>query len=111
MKSLLIDEYPLLISPTIAVEIGLNESIVLQQVHFWVNKRINFEDGRYWVYNTYEGWREQFPFWSVSTIKRIFTKLEEDGYLISGNHNRLKIDRTKWYSIDYSKLSDMTKVN
>ena len=108
ISSLLIDEYPLLVLPSLAEEIGLNEAIVLQQIHFWLSKEKNFIDGRYWVFNSYEDWSKQFPFWSVSTIRRIFGKLEESGLVISGNYNKIGADRTKWYSIDYEKVSEIS---
>ena len=38
---------------------------------------------------------------------RAFHALEKEGYLISGNYNRLKLDKTKWYSIDYDKLAEL----
>ena len=107
MRNLLIDEYPLLIPPTLAKEIGLNEAIVLQQVHFWLTKEKQYKDGKFWVYNTYEGWREQFPFWSVSTIRRAFNKLEEKGLIETANYNSMKIDQTKWYTINYEKLNEI----
>ena len=47
------------------------------------------------------------PFWSESTIKRTIKSLEEQGYLLSANYNRLKMDKTKWYSIDYEKLAEL----
>ncbi|PIC94681.1 hypothetical protein CSV69_15510 [Sporosarcina sp. P26b] len=48
---------------------------------------------------------EEFPFWSLNTIKRITYDLEQKGYLIStSKHNKMKIDNTKWYRIDYEKL-------
>ena len=36
MSKLLINERPIMILPTLAVKIGLNESIMLQQVHYWL---------------------------------------------------------------------------
>jgi len=108
MNNLLLDEYPLLIMPKLATKIGLNESIVLQQIHYWneINKKANnnFKDGYYWTYNSYDKWQEQFPFWSLSTIKRTIKKLEDLKLVVTGNYNKLKIDRTKWYRIDYNVL-------
>ncbi|PIC69052.1 DNA replication protein DnaD, partial [Sporosarcina sp. P16b] len=52
--------------------------------------------------NTYDDWMEEFPFWSLNTIKRITYDLEQKGCLIStSKHNKMKIDNTKWYRIDY----------
>ena len=108
MSKLLINEPPLQVLPSLAERIGLNEAIVLQQVHYWLenNKKSNRNKriGRYWAYNTYEGWREQFPFWSVETVKRILKSLERQGIVIIGNFNKSPFDRTKWYSIDYEVL-------
>ncbi len=108
MSKLLLNEQPLLIMPELATKIGLNESLILQQVHYWneINRlaKNNLRDGDYWTFNSYNNWRKQFPFWSVSTIKRTISKLEKSGLLIVGNYNKLKIDRTKWYRIDYKAL-------
>src|SRR5699024_2131817 len=96
-SSLLIEDYPLLVSPTLAKEIGLSDAIVLQQVHFWISKRRHFEEGRYWVYNTYEGWHEQFTFWSVLTFKRKLVWFEVSVLLIKEYYNYIKFNRTHWY--------------
>lgn len=106
--SLLLNENPLIIMPTLAVHIGLNEAIILQQVHYWLLKSDKLEDGRKWTYNSYESWREQFPFWSVATIKRTISSLEKQELLISGNHNKAAFDKTKWYTLNYSKIQSMT---
>ena len=55
-------------------------------------------DGKYWIYNTIEAWHKQFPFWSISTIKRIISNLEKEKLIITGNFNKISIDRTKWYT-------------
>lgn len=111
MSKLLLDENPLMIMPQLAVKIGLNESIVLQQVHYWleINKKANknLRDGFYWTYNSYKEWQEQFPFFSLKTIQRTIEKLEKLDLLIVSNYNKLKIDRTKWYRIDYEMLSNL----
>jgi len=109
MGKLLFDSQPLVIDRTLAKVIGLNESIVLQQIHYWLEinakKKINFHKGRYWTYNSAVEWQENdFIFWSVRTIERTIKNLEEVNLLISDNFNTDRRDRTKWYSIDYNKL-------
>lgn len=96
----------------LAKAIGLNEAIVLNQLHYWIEKNRrkgkNHYDNAYWVYNTYDEWQKQdFEYWSVDTVKRTFTKLEKLGLVISGNYNKMPMDRTKWYTIDYEKLEEM----
>lgn len=109
MNNLLIDDYPLVVLPNLAKEIGLNEAILLQQIHFWMSKRKNVIDGVSWVYNTYDGWVNQFPFWSKSTIRRTINSLEKKNLLITGNFNKLKIDNTKWYTINYEELKRVSR--
>ena len=108
MSKLLLNEQPLLIMPRLATKIGLNESIVIQQIHYWnvINEKAknNYKAGHYWTFNSYEEWSNQFPFWSISTIQRTVAKLEKLKLIVVGNFNRLKIDRTKWYRIDYFAL-------
>lgn len=106
----LLDEYPLIILPSLAVKVGLNESIILQQLHYWVHKSKHIEEGKRWIYNSYPDWQKQFPFWSEKTIKRTITKLENEGYILSGNFNKLSFDRTKWYTIDYEKLDSVPTI-
>ncbi|MFZ7942778.1 hypothetical protein [Neobacillus sp. 19] len=104
MSKLLINESPVMIIPSLAVRLGLNEAVVLQQIHYWVTSSSHVIEGRKWIYNTYKDWQKQLPFWSESTIKRTIRSLEAQGYLLSGNFNQLKIDKTKWYTIDYERL-------
>jgi hypothetical protein len=103
-SNLLIDEPPLQVLPALAVAIGLNEAIVLQQLHYWVRRSSNFLDGLIWVYNSYEEWQEQFPFWSLRTIRRTFTSLEEQGVIMARQPNRRNWDQRKWYAILYEEL-------
>ena len=113
MSKLLFDEQPLIVSRELAKLIGLNEAIVLQQIHYWleINRKANknLRDGRYWTYNSMKNWHEKdFSFWSHNTVQRIFTSLVNKGYLIFGNYNKLKFDQTKWYSIDYEALETLS---
>ena len=106
-KCLIQDDYSRVFSPSLAAAIGLNEAIVLQQVHYWLSTSQHRIDGKVWVYNSYEAWNEQFPFWSFSMVKRVIRSLEKGGYLLSGNFNKSQMDQTKWYSIDYDKLEQL----
>ena len=109
-EPILIYDSPLLVLPKLAEAVGLNESIVLQQVHYWLNQSNNVINGQKWVYNTMEEWGKQFSFWSLRTTKRTFANLEAMDILTTGIFNKDRRDRTKWYTIDYDvvrqKLSE-----
>jgi hypothetical protein len=87
MSRLLIDEAPLQVLPSLAKAIGLNEAIVLQQVHYvagrskdagWVRVPSNWRDPstRARRASSYAWWHaEHFDFWSFSTVERAFAEL------------------------------------
>ncbi len=105
MSKLLVNEYPLIVLPTLAAKIGLKEAIMLQQIHFWITlpKAIEKED-RKWHYDTYENWQVQFPFWCIRTIKSISSSLRGQNLVITKAFNAYKHDHTLWYTIDYDEL-------
>lgn len=126
---LLLDEYPLIILPELAVKIGLNEAVVLQQIHYWLrmfeksqDKR-HFRNNRWWVYNSVAEWCKQFPFWSYNTVKRALGALREPYepkenskskrveraalLVTTSKYNRAGFDGTLWYTIDYDALDNM----
>lgn len=103
---LLIDEHPLQVIPSLAAAIGLNESIFVQQLHYWLRSMSGKEiDGQRWIHNTVDEWHQQFPFWSRNTVQRVIRCTEEAGYVMAtADHNRRGGDRTKWYTINYRAL-------
>lgn len=108
MSNLLLDDRPLVIQPKLAELLGdLDEAVILQQIHYWLEKRLNINDGYSWVYNSMVEWNKQFPWLSLKTLKRKFKSLEDKGLLITGNYNKAKFDRTKWYRIDYDAFSNL----
>jgi hypothetical protein len=94
-------------SKRLAVKIGLNEALFLQQLHYWLQRSDNIKDGFAWVYNTCAQWQEQLPFFSDSTIKRTIKSLKEKGLIIVSSYNKAAFDHTKWYRIDYDQLNDI----
>lgn len=111
MSKLLINENPLIVLPSLAVAVGLNQALFLQQVHYWLQTSRTTHDGKKWTYNTLEEWHKQFPFFSKSTINRTISDLVESGLLIVSKLSENKHDRTNYYTIDYVKLEQSTYQN
>ncbi|WP_147441040.1 MULTISPECIES: conserved phage C-terminal domain-containing protein [unclassified Lactobacillus] len=108
----LYSKHPIVIDTDLAVALGSNgdrEAIVLQQLNYWLHSKWAKEiNGRMWIYNTFENWqKDNFPWLSLPTVKRIFTKLEKKGLIITGNFNKAGFDKTKWYSIDEDRLNEL----
>lgn len=102
----LADERIMMFHPYVAKALGLNEAIFLQQLHYWLNRKPHIVEEKGWVYNPYKSWQEQLCFMSESTIKRTVKNLVDKGIVITANFNKMKFDRTLWYSIDYDKLDE-----
>ncbi len=107
MSKLLFDESPLVVQPTLAKAIGLNETIVLQQINYWMNQKGvgRTIKGVRWIYNTVSEWKDNFPFWSEETIKRTIYNLQDAQLIQTGNYNQSAMDRTKWYTINFETVT------
>lgn len=105
MSNLLISEAPLIVLPSLAKAIGLNEALVLQQVHFWIGQSVNEYDGLKWMYRTDEKWIEEFSFWSESTLRRAVTSLKKSGLIrvekLARHFGGNSFDQKKYYTVIY----------
>jgi hypothetical protein len=81
---------------------GPIESIILSNICWWVEtNRKNgkhFYDGRYWTYGSTAGFEKIFSYLGSEQIKYILRTLRQKGALLTGNYNRMRYDRTLWYS-------------
>lgn len=82
---------------------GLREAIVLQGIIWWVlnnkHKNKNRRNGKHWTYNSARAMSISFPFFSEQQITRALVSLEKQNALQVGNFNRMRNDRTKWYTL------------
>ncbi len=97
------------INPHLATIIGEPESILLNQLEYWISKcgrNIDNLDGK-WIYNSYKKWSEQFTYWSSSKLRRTIKSLEILGLIKSTKLNAKKWNQTKWYSINYNEYNKL----
>jgi hypothetical protein len=91
--------------PSLAKAIGLNQALVLQQLQFWLHASGHEKEGRRWVFNTYDQWQKEFPWWTTRTIQSLILRLEQRGFVLStAKFNAHPMDKTKWYSINHEAL-------
>ena len=116
---LLINESPMQFLPSLACAVGVNEALFAQQLHYWLQdtRRPHWIDGRPWVYNTFEEWNLQFPFWSRATVRRVIKNLksvtvngEVYHVLLTGHYTSNKLDHCSWYTLDYDELDRLVPV-
>ena len=102
--SLLLKVKPLVISPMLALRIGINEAIVLQQICYWLEDTtagVEY-DGKRWVYNSINAWNEQFPWWTAKTIQRTVSSLKKMGLIYVEQLKKRQHDQTNYYAINYA---------
>ncbi|WP_053069831.1 hypothetical protein [Clostridium novyi] len=112
VEELLFNDEPITINRKLAKCLGLKEAVIFQQIHYWLKinekKNQNFKNGKYWTYNSVKKWHEEeFDFLSIRTVERTLQKLEKDGLLVSNVFNKMRGDKTKWYTINYDKLLEV----
>lgn len=93
-----------------AVSYGVDKAVILSNLRFWLTKKRDSNthnyDGHYWVYNTAKELAEIFPYFTQSKVQRLLKQLEEDGVLLVNNYNKVKYDRTRWYSLSEFCITD-----
>lgn len=108
MSKLLIDDSPLFVLPKLAVAIGINEAIILQQIHFVENNQAmgRIVDGRKWFHMTLDEWHEKsFPWLTPDTIGVLLRGLQKLGLLDKRQDlNQTVMDKTNWYSINRASV-------
>lgn len=115
MSVWLMDEQPVVVDRGLARIIGFSEAVVITQLHQWIEynrkHKKNYKDGYYWTYGSMEKMHEEYfdILGSVRTVRRVFKKLEKNGYLIVDNYNKLNFDKTSWYRVNYEKFNELKK--
>ncbi len=98
------------LSPALAQEIGLNESILFLQLEFLIAVHGSPITGRRWVRMSVRDLEREFPFWSYSTINRAVQSLESRGLITVENFNRRNYDKTRWFSIDLDAAAGLQSI-
>lgn len=87
----------------IAEKLGIEKAVLVEHIAFWQKKNIANEkhnhDGHYWTYSSAAAFAEIFPYMKKKSIERWLRDMENEGILKSANYNKLKMDKTKWYTL------------
>lgn len=108
------DPHPMRICPELALEIGLNESIVLLQLDYLLriapDDERHWHDGQKWTHQSLTDLQAHFSWWSLPTISRIISNLKDNQLILIENFNRLGFDRTQWFTLNPVGLSRLHSV-
>ena len=87
----------------LATRYGILESILLQDIYFWVIKnetnQTNFHDGRYWTFNSIKAFSVLYPYATQKKIRSALDKLRKEGLVETGTYGENRFNRSLWYTI------------
>lgn len=97
----------MLVFPELLNEVGLLEAIALQQIHIRHCKK----DGSFWVVRSYKQWQDEvFMYMSISTVKRLFKKLEYKKLLLVQKYED-EFGYVNSYRVNYQKIASILHIN
>lgn len=86
-----------------ASKYGTLAATLLLNLRNWVkNKAIyrqDFHEGHIWVYYSINDMAQLFPQFTYKQVEKGIAKLIREGALLTGNYNKLKFDRTRWFAL------------
>ena len=89
--------------PSVAIECGVNAAIFLRDIYFWCktneNNNENFFEGRWWTYQTMNGFCNRHPYWTKNQVEYLIRTCKEKGYLLIGHFSDNPMHRTCWYAL------------
>ena len=96
-----------LVQTSVAMVLGLNAALFLQQLNFRLRTPSHVVEGVAWYEASYASLQAvDFPFWCEKTIARIARRLEKRGIITARPMSRNTYDRTKWYTINDERLQE-----
>ncbi|GJM13726.1 MAG: hypothetical protein DHS20C12_21290 [Pseudohongiella sp.] len=101
MKSTLLPERPLIISPTLAATIGLEEAVMLQVlaelIHGKETSQRASNSNLEWAMLSDADFQAAFPFWATVDIRRVQNSLQNLGLIVI---EPIEDSRSNYYAID-----------
>ena len=95
----------------IAMEIGLNASIVLDKIAYFLSEKQkqkkHLYNGNYWFYTTYEELADKIGVLSVKQVRKAILDLKANDYIIVDHFSFGKVNRTTWYTIPVNKMQEI----
>lgn len=107
MSNLLLNERPLVVLPSLACAIGLNQAMLLQQLHFRLQHAHREHGGKRWYRGRAADWLKDFPFFSESTLRRIVSALKKLGLIQTKALDSHKCNQADWFTINEEKLAEI----
>ncbi len=87
----------------IAMLVGQPAAVVYRNLVFWIRHNEsngkNFQNGRYWTYNSLNAFAEQFPYMTAKQLRTAIDKLVNGGLIVKEKLSENRYDRRNWYAL------------
>lgn len=103
--TLLLDEHPVFLLPSLVRRVGLLEAALLQQLHFWAERATRTHEGHAYVYKTYQDWSDEIGV-TAKTVRGALDRMRKAGIVAAVQNPNDPRDRTLWWRVEYAKLSE-----
>jgi hypothetical protein len=107
-SNLLLDEPTFCVQPTLAAKFGFEESILLQQIAYWMPRSHHTIHGVKWVKKTVKEWHEEMPFLSIKQVRKCLDKLVSSKVVVASRLSKDATDHTLYYTIDRYQFEEIT---
>lgn len=103
--------HTLRIYPQLAKEIGLNESLLLLQLEYWLGVEGEArEDGFIWIRRPVREIQATFTFWSVGTINSIVEALIRKEYVVTADLDQTRGRSGRWFRLNIETIGTLKSV-
>jgi hypothetical protein len=85
---------------------SLGQAVILQQLHYWLNRATKKHDGKPWVYKTYAEWGSE-TCQTQHQARRAMETLRKLGLVVGIRNPYNAIDKTIWWTIDYATVAKL----
>ena len=93
----------------IAAELGsINQAVVLEQLHYWLERATKEHAGHKWVYKTYSEWGSELGI-STKQARVALKSLRDLGLVVSINNPNSPMDQTLWWRTDEVVIDMLTR--
>lgn len=97
----------------VAEAVGIEKALLLKEIYGWCHMNLarekNVFDGFAFSYNPAKAFCEKFPYMNPKSVARWLKQLEKEEWICTANFNKMKYDRTKWYTIDFDRYDSCVK--
>jgi hypothetical protein len=93
-----------------AKKYGLPCAVLIKHIDFWLAKnksnKYNYIEDKYWTYMSVTGFTKFFDYLTYDQIRYAIKKLIQNNIIVTGNFNKMKYDKTSWYTFTDSFVND-----